>query len=78
MSTKNASPIAKKFEESRTTTKIEKTRRKIPEPMLRVLLCIAFGSIDKSNWRSFLSSLLKQCRYWSSFHGVTMPQAKLS
>jgi len=45
--TKNASPIAKKFEASSTTTIIEKIRRKIPVPMLRSLLCIALGSVDK-------------------------------
>ena len=45
--TKKARPIARKFEASRTTTIIEKTSRKRPVPMLKSLLCEAFGSIDK-------------------------------
>ncbi len=45
--TKNASPIARKFEASSTTTIIEKMRRKIPVPILRSLLGMVLGSVDK-------------------------------
>src|SRR6266700_6792245 len=67
--TKNARPIARKFELSKTATPSESKIRKSPDPELHILPPAAFACVDKIP--IFRGELLKECRYWLTFCQIT-------
>src|SRR5437867_5384929 len=68
-STKNARPIAREFELSKTATPSDSKIRKSPDPELHTLVLPAFACVDKIP--IFRGELLKECRYWLTFCQVT-------